>query len=160
MADETNWREEYKDFNKELEAKILDANNDDTLVKWHNLLPELMGADVFMAGEFGEEMTDANGQKLMQILMLQKNGHAIVPFFTSPDRMSVLLGPNMHSFDVMKVNTVRFFQSVKDKPVVMNPMSPYSRAFSPFDMKILAAENLDKKPPLKDDGTKIADKDE
>ncbi len=160
MVEETNWREEYKDFNKELEAKILEANNDDTLVKWNRLLPELMGADVFMAGEFGEDITDANGQKLMHILMLQKNGHAIVPFFTSPERLSVLIGPDNRSFDVMKVNTVRFFQSVKNNPVVLNPMSPYSRAFSPFDMKILAAENLDKKPAYNDDGKKIADKGE
>ncbi len=160
MAEETNWREEYKDFNKELEAKILEANNDDTLVKWHKLLPELMGADVFMAGQFGDEMTDANGQKLMQILMLQKNGHAIVPFFTSPERLSVLVGPNNQSFDVMKVNTVRFFQSVGNKPVVLNPMSSYSRAFSPFDMKILAAENIDKRSPCEEDEKKNAGKEE
>lgn len=146
MAEELNWRETYKDFNKDLEAKILEANNDSTLVKWSKLLPELMGADAFMAGQFSEEMVNANGEKIMSILMLQKNGHAIVPFFTSPERMSVLIGPDNNSFDVMKVNVVRFMQSIKDKSVVLNPMSSYSRAFSPFEMKILVAENLDKKP--------------
>ncbi len=151
MAEELNWRENYKDFNKDLEAKILEANNDNTLVKWSKLLPELMGSEVFMAGEFAEEMVNANGEKMMSILMLQKNGHTVVPFFTSPERMSVLIGPDNNSFDVMKINTVRFMQSVKDKPVVLNPMSPYSRAFSPFDMKVLVAENIDKKPDIKDD---------
>lgn len=160
MAEEINWKEEYKDFNKELEAKILEANNDDTLVKWHKLLPELMGAEVFMAGQFGDEMTDANGQKIMQILMLQKNGHAVVPFFTSPERMSVLLGENNRSFDVMKVNTVRFFRSIGNKPVVLNPMSSYSRAFSPFDMKILAAENADKMPPAENKDEKVPSENE
>lgn len=156
MAEELNWREAYKDFNKDLEAKILEANNDSTLVKWSELLPELMGSDVFMAGQFSEEMVNANGEKMMSILMLQKNGHAVVPFFTSPERMSVLIGPDNDSFDVMKVNTVRFMKSVKDKPVVLNPMSPYSRAFSPFDMKILVAENIDKQPDIKDDATPVS----
>lgn len=156
MAEELNWRETYKDFNKDLEAKILEANNDNTLVKWSKLLPELMGSEVFMAGQFSEEMVNANGEKMMSILMLQKNGHAVVPFFTSPDRMSVLIGPNNDSFDVMKVNTVRFMKSVKDKPVVLNPMSPYSRAFSPFDMKILVAENIDKQPDIKDDAVPVS----
>lgn len=156
MAEELNWRETYKDFNKDLEAKILEANNDSTLVKWSKLLPELMGSEVFMAGQFSENMVNANGEKMMSILMLQKNGHAVVPFFTSPDRMSVLIGPNNDSFDVMKVNTVRFMKSVKDKPVVLNPMSPYSRAFSPFDMKILVAENIDKQPDIKDDAVPVS----
>lgn len=155
MAEELNWRETYKDFNKDLEAKILEANQDDTLVKWSKLMPELMGAEVFMAGQFGEEATNEKGEKLMSILMLQKNGHAIVPFFTSPERMAMLVGPNNNQFDVMKVSIVRFFQSVKDKPVVLNPMSPYTRAFSPFDMKILVAENLDKRPDYADDAEAV-----
>lgn len=146
MSEIKNWKEEYKDFNKELEEKILAANNDDTLVKWNRLLPELMGAEVFMAGQFGEEVTTPDGQKAMNILMMQKNGHTVVPFFTSPERMRVLLGPNNDSFDVMKIHIVRFFQSIKDKPVVLNPMSPYGHVFSTFDTKILAAENEDKAP--------------
>ena len=43
MIDETNWRETYKDFNKDLEAKILEANNDSSLVKWSKLLPVSSG---------------------------------------------------------------------------------------------------------------------
>lgn len=141
MAEIKNWEEEYKDFNKDLEAKILEANNDDTLVKWHKLLPELMSAEVFMAGQFGEELTDASGQKLMNILMLQKNGHSVVPFFTSPQRLKTLLSATNQTLDVMKINIIDFFKNVKDNPVVMNPASSYTRAFSPFDMKILVAEN-------------------
>lgn len=141
MAEIKNWEEEYKDFNKDLEAKILEANNDESLVKWHNLLPELMKAEVFMAGQFGEEMVAPNGQKMMNILMIQKNGHNIVPFFTSPERLKTLLTSTNHAIDVMKINIIDFFKNVKESPVVLNPASSYTRTFTPFDMKILVAEN-------------------
>ncbi len=163
MIDETNWRETYKDINKDLEAKILEANNDSSLVKWSKLLPELMGAEVFIAGQFGDVMVNENGEKMMNLLMLQKGTQTIVPFFTSPERMSVLISPQNTSFDVMKMNLTRFMQSA-GRPVVLNPMSSYSRAFSPFEMKILVAENQDKKPPLEDDANPVteptAEKDE
>lgn len=141
MPDFEKWEEEYKDFNKDLEAKILEANNDDTLVKWHKLLPELMSAEVFMAGQFGEEMTAPNGQKLMNILMLQKNGHNFIPFFTSPERLKTVLSTTNQTLDVMKIKIVDFFRNAKDTSVVLNPATSYSRAFSPFDMKVLVAEN-------------------
>lgn len=148
MADEKkNALEEFRGFNKELEEKILEANNDDTKVKWSRLLPELMGAEVFMAGSYTDQVNE-RGEKLLNILMFQKDGHTIVPFFTSPEKMSVLVNPQHSEFDVLKINTVRFFISVAGKPSVLNPMSPYSRPFSPFEMKILAAENEDKLPPL------------
>lgn len=141
MPEIENWEEEYKDFNKDLEAKILEANNDDTLVKWNRLLPELMSAEVFMAGQFSEEMTDANGQKLMNILMLRKNGHNVIPFFTSPERLKVLLNSANTSLEVMKIKVIDFFKNAKGSAVVLNPASSYTRAFSPFDMKVLVAEN-------------------
>lgn len=156
MIDETNWRETYKDINKDLEAKILEANNDQSLVKWSKLLPELMGADVFIAGQFGDMMVNEKGEKMMNLLMLQKGTQTIVPFFTSPERMSVLISPENTSFDVMKMNLTRFMQSA-GRPVVLNPMSSYSRAFSPFEMKILVAENQDKKPPIEQDGNPVTD---
>ncbi len=148
MSDTTNWKEEYKDFNKELEAKIIEANQDESLVKWSKLLPELMCADVFMAGQRGEEKPADASDKLMNILMIQKNGHMVVPCFTSPDRMKALLGDKNETVDVMKINTVRFFKSIMNEPVVLNPMTPYTRFFTPFEMAILAAENEDKIPPL------------
>ena len=148
MAEETrkDVMQEYKGFNKELEGRILEANNDESKVKWSKLLPDLMGAEVFMVGLFTDQKNE-QGENLLNVLMIQKGGHMIVPFFTSPDRMSVLKDANNSSFDVIKVNTVRFFQSIMGKPCVLNPLSPYARAFTPFEMKILAAENIDKAPP-------------
>lgn len=146
MADEKEqgyeWLEDMKDFNKELEARILEANQDETKVKWSKLLPDLMGAEILMIGQFGEETE--NGEKHLNILMMQKDGKAAIPFFTSPERISVFVKQNQSQFDVMKINTVNFFRSVMGKVTVMNPLTPYSRAFSPFEMAILIEENKDK----------------
>lgn len=150
MAENTsefNWIEDLGDMNLDLEEKILEANKDTTKVKWSKLLPDLMMADILMVGQFSDK-TDAAGNKQLNILMMQKNGHVIVPFFTSPSKAKVMANSQAASFDVMKVNTVRFFQSIKGQPCILNPMSDYSRIFSPFEMKILAAENEDKIPPL------------
>lgn len=146
MTDEYEWTEDLRELNKELEERILAANEDQTKVKWNKLLPDLMTAEVLIVGQFNEGNIQTD--KTLNILMLQKDGHAIVPFFTSPDRMSVLVKPDNNSFEVMKVNTVRFFQSIKGKPCVLDPMSPYARVFNPFEMRVLAAENEDKVPPL------------
>ena len=144
----TDWADGYKDFNKELEERILEANKDDTKVKWNKLLPDLMGADVFITGQFPDTVSAENGKREMNIVLLQKNGHSIVPFFTSPERLSVLIPPNDDRFDVMKINVVRLFDAVVGKHAVLNPNSQYSHMFSPFDMRILAAENADKAPTL------------
>lgn len=144
---EFSWLEDLKDLNLDLEERILAANKDATKVKWNKLLPDLMGAEILMVGQFSEQ-TDAAGNKQLNILMMQKDGHVIVPFFTNPSRISVMANPGNSEFDVMKVNTVRFFQSIKGKPCVLNPMSDYARIFSPFEMRILAAENIEKAPPL------------
>lgn len=145
MTEEFEWTENLKDLNKELEERILAANQDNTKVKWNKLLPDFMVAEVLIVGQFAEGIQT---EKQLNILMLQKDGHAVVPFFTSPERMSVLVKPNNNSFEVMKVNTVRFFQSIKGKTCVLDPMSPYARVFNPFEMKVLAAENVDRVPPL------------
>lgn len=145
MTEEFEWTEDLKDLNKELEERILAANQDNTKVKWNKLLPDLMVAEMLIVGQFAEGIqTD----KQLNILMMQKDGRAVVPFFTSPERMSVLVKPNSNSFEVMKVNTVRFFQSVKGMTCVLDPMSPYARVFNPFETMILAAENADRVPPL------------
>lgn len=145
--EELNWLEDLKDLNKELEERILQANKDATKVKWNKLLPDLMGADILMAGQFADSL-DENGNRQLNILMMQKDGHVIVPFFTNPERIGVLANPENKQFDIMKVNTVRFFQSIAGKPCVLNPLSDCSRVFSPFEMKVLAAENIEKAPPL------------
>lgn len=147
----TDWAEQFKNFNNELEERILDANHDDTKVKWSKLLPDIMGADVFIAGQYSGIPIDDTGKKELNILMIQKDGHSIIPFFTSPERLSVLVSPQNNQFDVMKINTVRLFDSIPGKATVMNPMSPYTRLFTPFEMRILAAENADKAPALPDE---------
>ena len=144
---ELDWLEDLKDLNKDLEERILAANKDTTKVKWNKLLPDLMGADILMVGQFSGQ-TDAAGNKQLNILMMQKDGHIIVPFFTNPARISAMANPQNTEFDVMKVNAVRFFQSIAGKPCILNPLSDYSRIFTPFEMKILAAENIEKAPPL------------
>ena len=146
----TDWAKEFKDFNSELEERILEANHDDTKVKWNKLLPDLMGADVFIAGQYTGQPSGDSGKKELNIVMIQKDGHAIIPFFTSPERLSVLVNPQSNQFDVLKLNTVRLFESLVGKHTVLNPMSSYTRMFTPFEMRILAAENADKAPALPD----------
>ena len=158
MAD-LDWVEDLKDFNKDLEQRILEANEDKTLVKWNKLLPDLMKADVLMVGTFSEP-ANGQGDKVLNILMMQKDGHVIVPFFTNPERIGVLVKPGHAQFDVMKVNTVRFFQSIKGRPAVLDPMSPYAKVFSPFEMRVLTAENIDKIPPLEPQNTETSEKSE
>ncbi|MCM1166571.1 MAG: SseB family protein [Lachnospiraceae bacterium] len=148
MTEQYEWSEDMKDFNRELEERILAANEDSTKVKWNKLLPDLMTAEVLIVGQFAEGGVQTD--RTMNILMLQKDGHTVIPFFSSPERMKVLVKPEQNSFEVMKVNTVRFFQSIKGKPCVLDPMSPYARVFTPFEMKVLAAENEDRVPPLPD----------
>ena len=116
-------------------------------MKWNKLLPDLMGADVLMVGQFTDQ-TDENGDKQLNILLMQKDGHVVVPFFTSPERISVMANPANTQFDVMKINIVRFFQSMQGKPCILNPLSDCGRVFTPFEMKILAAENIHKAPPI------------
>lgn len=144
---EFNWKEDLKDLNLELEERILAANKDTTKVKWNKLLPDLMKADILMVGKFGDTI-DSEGNKMLNILMMQKDGHVIIPFFTNPERIKVMATSKNTEFDVMKVNIARFFQSIKGKPCVLNPMSDCARIFTPFEMKVLAAENIDKAPPL------------
>lgn len=145
MTEDLEWTEDLKDLNKELEERILAANEDQTKVKWSKLLPDLMTTDVLIIGQFAEGIQT---NKTLNILMIQKDGHSLVPFFTSPELMKVIARPDNSSFEVMKVNTVRFFQSIKGKACVLDPMSPYARVFNPFETRVLAAEYEDKVPPL------------
>ena len=147
----TDWAEQFKDFNSELEERILEANHDETKVKWNKLLPDLMGADIFIAGQYNGSASDNGGKQELNIIMVQKNGHSIIPFFTSPERLAALIKPDDNRFDVMKINTVRLFESIVGKHSILNPNSPYTRMFTPFEMRILAAENIDNAPPLTTD---------
>lgn len=144
---ELDWLEDLKDLNTDLEKRIIEANKDTTKVKWNKLLPDLMEADILMVGQFTDNV-DAYGNKQLNILMMQKDGHIIVPFFTNPSRIGAFANPESSQFDVMRVNIARFFQSIAGKPCIMNPMSDCGRVFTPFEMKILAAENIHKAPPL------------
>lgn len=149
-----DWLEDLNSLNKELEQRILEANEDKTLVKWSKLLPDLMTAEILMVGQFSG-VKNANGEEALGILMLQKDGKAIVPFFTNPERIKALVTPEKNKFDVLRVNAARFFMSIKGKSAVLNPFSPYTRVFSPFEIKVLAAEYIDKAPPVENRGAAV-----
>ena len=146
-----NWKEEFANFNSNLEERILEANHDDTKVKWSKLLPEFLDEEVFVAGQIVDGQTDAAGNPNMNIIMVQNNNHSYIPFFTSPERLSVLVNPNNSQFDVIKLKVYNFFMSIKGKPAVLNPMSTYSRIFTPFEIKILTAEYEEKQEEVKND---------
>jgi len=147
MANQNLTPEQIKAFNKALEERITEANKDKT--KWKALLPDLMAAEVFAVAALSDQ-TDANGNRLLNIMtMTNKDGQQIIPFFTSPARMSVLATPERKSFNCMKMNTVRLFQAIKGKTAVLNPGSTCGRIFTPFEMNLLVMENkelLSKKP--------------
>ena len=125
------------DFNKELEEKILRANEDKTLVKWNKLLPELMTSEIFLAGMF-QGNSESGGQG--SLLILQHEGKNVIPFFSHPDRMSVLPEEQLNKLNMIKMRAGDFFYSVKGMSTVLNPSSDYSKAFSGFDTKVLALE--------------------
>lgn len=144
MANQQLTPEQMKVFNKALEDRITEANQDKTKTKWKTVLPDLMAADVFAVAAMGNQ-TDANGRRLLNVMMMtNKEGQQIIPFFTSPNRMSVLATPEHKTFNCMKVNTTRLFDAIKGKPAVLNPGSPCSRVFTPFEMNLLVMENKDK----------------
>ena len=146
MANAPITPEMLNEMNKGLEQRILEANQDKTKTLWNKVLPDLMMADIFAVANVSDK-NDASGNKLLNILMItDQQGHSVVPFFTSPARMKVLVTNDKKTFNVMKINTVRFFQSVKGKVCVLNPNSPMARLFNPFEMNILVMENLDKLP--------------
>lgn len=129
-----------KDFNKELEEKILEANKDKTLVKWNKLLPELMMSEIFLAGMFpsGQAEGQAGGQA--NLLIIQHEGRNIVPFFSNPERMSVLPEEQVNRLNMIKMRTGDFFYSIKGMGTILNPSSEYVKIFSGFDTKVLSLE--------------------
>lgn len=144
MAEETmNWLENLKDLNKELEERILEANEDESLLKWSKLLPDLMTADILALGKHSDFKNETAG-----IIMLQKDGKAFIPFFTNPERIKAIATSEKNTFEVFRLNTARFFSSIKGRNAVLNPFSPYSRAFSPFELMVLSNEYIDKAPPI------------
>lgn len=139
--------EEMKTINKALEERITEANKDNTKVQWKNVLPDLMAADVFAVAALGDK-TDANGNRLLNIMMMtNKDGQNVIPFFTSPGKMAVLARGQQKSFNCMKMNTTRLFNAIKGKTAVLNPGSTCSRVFTPFEMNLLVMENKDKLQP-------------
>lgn len=128
-----------EDFNRELEEKILKANEDKTLVKWNKLLPELMTSEIFLAGVFPSGLPGETGGQA-NLLILQHEGRNMIPFFTNPERLSVLPEEQTQHLNVIKMRTGDFFHSVKGLAAVLNPSSEYSRTFSGFDTKVLALE--------------------
>ena len=143
MANQQLTPEQMKIFNKALEERITEANEDKTKTKWKKVLPDLMAADVFAVAALGDK-TDANGNRLLNVMMMtSKDGQQAIPFFTSPNPMSVLATPEHKTFNCMKINTTRLFNAIKGKTAVLNPGSPCSRVFTPFEMNLLVMENKD-----------------
>lgn len=143
MANQQLTPEQMKVFNQALEERITEANEDKTKTKWKKVLPDLMAADVFAVAALGDK-TDANGNRLLNVMMMtSKDGQQAIPFFTSPNRMSVLATPEHKTFNCMKINTTRLFNAIKGKTAVLNPGSPCSRVFTPFEMNLLVMENKD-----------------
>lgn len=135
-----------KVFNKALEERITEANQDKSNTKWKSVLPDLMTADVFAVAALGDK-TDANGNRLLNVMMItNKEGQQVIPFFTSPNRMSVLATSEHKTFNCMKINTVRLFEAIKGRTAVLNPGSPCGRVFTPFEMNLLVMENKDRIP--------------
>ncbi|MCH5209242.1 MAG: SseB family protein [Oscillospiraceae bacterium] len=126
-----------EDFNKNLEEKILRANEDKTLVKWNKLLPELMMSDIFLAGLF-QGNNESGGQG--SLLIMQHEGKNIIPFFSHPDRMSVLPEEQLSKLNMIRMRAGDFFYSIKGMATILNPSSDYTRVFSGFDTKVLAME--------------------
>lgn len=147
------WREDLSSLNKELDERITEANEDKTLIKWSKLLPDLMTADILVVGQFSGNI-NANGDKALGLLLLQKDGKEIVPFFTSPDRINTIVSLEKNNCDVMRINAARFFKSIRGRTAVLNPFSPCTRVFSPFEIKVLGAEYIDKAPPVEENEEK------
>ena len=145
MANQPLTQDQIKNFNKALEDRITEATQDQS--KWKNLLPDLMDADVFVVAQISER-ADANGNKLLNILsMTNKEGQMVIPFFTSPNKMSVLATKDNKTFNCMKMKAIKLFQSIKGKPAVMNPGTHNcTKFFTPFEMNVLVMENMDKMP--------------
>ena len=139
---------EMNNFNKALEEKITAAIKDQS--KWKDVLPELMGADVFVVAQLAQQ-TDPNGNRMLNLLtMTSKDGQQAIPFFTSPKKMSVLATPQRKQINCMKMKTVKLFQAIKGKTALLNPGSPdCARMFSPFEVNLLLMENMDKMPKSK-----------
>ncbi len=136
-------QDEIKNFNKALEERITAAVEDKN--KWKEVLPDLMNAEVFVVAQVSDRV-DANGNKLLNILSMKNNeGQMCIPFFTSPNKMSVLASPDRKSFNCMKMRTSKLFQAVKGKSAFLNPGTPNcSRMFNPFEMNLLVMENAEK----------------
>ena len=148
MAEEKmDWLENLNDLNKELEERISEANEEESLLKWSKILPDLMTADILMIGQHTGNK-DENGVESAGILMLQKDGKAYIPFFTNPERIKALATPERNKFDVFRLNTARFFSTIKGRNAILNPFSSYSRTFSPFEIMVLSHEYIDKAPPI------------
>ncbi len=151
-----DWLEDLKDLNRELEERILEANEEESPLKWSKILPDLMTTDILMIGQH-TGVKDENGVESAGILMLQKDGKALIPFFTNPERIKAMATPEKNKFEVFRLNTARFFNTIRGRNAVLNPFSPYTRTFSPFEIMVLSQEYIDKAPPI---GKKASDEEE
>lgn len=127
-----------------IEEKIKEAIADNS--KWKDVLKELMGTEILVIAQPGavNGTDDGNGKKQMSLLTFNdpKAGQ-IIPFFTSPQRVSVLVSKEHSKFNCIKLKTINLFNAIKGKSAVMNPNSDCGKIFNPFEMNILVMENKD-----------------
>ena len=126
---------------KNIEDKIKEAIADKS--KWKTVINELLTTDVLVVAQPGPaNMLDANGQRQLNILTFNdpKLG-TVVPFFTSPQRVSVLVTKEHLQFNCIKIKTINFFNAIKGKQAIMNPNSDCGKVFTPFEMNVLVMEN-------------------
>ena len=99
-----SWLEDLTDLNKELDERILEANEDTTLIKWSKLIPELMMTDILMVAQ-DSGAKNSVGEDIVNVLLIQKDGKSIIPFFTSPERIKAMVTPEHNKFDILRVST-------------------------------------------------------
>lgn len=136
--------EEIKVFNKALEERIAEASKDKT--KWKDLLPDLMNAEVFVIAQRNPNPDNPSVVSVNFLVLTNSDGQQAIPFFTSPNRLSVMIDAQHQRYNCMKMKTVKFFQLIKGKPCVLNPRTPEARLFTPFEMNLLVMEDLKKHP--------------
>ncbi len=136
---------EIKNFNKALEERIKAAVKDQS--KWKEVLAELMEAEVFVVAQPAKEVGPNGERRLNLLTMTSKEGQVAIPFFTSPEKMSVLASPQRQKINCMKMHTIKLFEAIKGKGALLNPGSPdCAKLFNPFEVNVLYMENRDKLP--------------
>lgn len=128
---------------KTIEDKLKEAIADKT--KWKEVLKELMATDILVITQPGAPnngVVEQDGRKQMNLLTFNDpRVGTVVPFFTSPQKVSVLVTQEHKTFNCVKLKAINFFNAIKGKGAILNPNSDCGKVFTPFEMNILVMEN-------------------